>query len=193
MILGDITRVPAILLAISWSFVAWRRGLGWWTWALGIAAITHLSAVAAVTLFPLPAQAEVIEEGRRFQSASNNLVPFRSLANAIASGGYPAVIHQSLGNFVMLLPLGVYGPLLWRPMRSWKAALAVALMVSLGIELLQLGISGFLGYTYKIADIDDLILNAAGVMAGYLVLRVLGRWAGLNGRGSLELPSVSGP
>lgn len=183
MILGDFTRVPAVLLAVAWSVFAWRRGFGWWTWAIGMAAIAHLSAVASVTLFPLPVQPEVIAEGRRFQTASNNLVPFKSLATALATGGYPSVIDQSLGNFLMLVPLGTYGPLLWQWMRSWKAAIAVGLSASCGIELLQLAISGLLGYTYKIADIDDVILNTAGVMAGYVALRILGkRWGGLEDR-----------
>ncbi|HYI65419.1 MAG TPA: VanZ family protein [Candidatus Limnocylindrales bacterium] len=163
------------MLAVAWSVFVWRRDLGWWTWVIGIAAIAHLSVVASVTLFPLPVQPEVIAEGRRFQTASNNLVPFRSLANALATGGYRSVIDQSVGNFLMLVPLGIYGPLLWRRMRSWKSALAVGLSASFGIELLQLAISGVLGYTYKIADIDDVILNTAGVMTGYLVVRMLGR------------------
>ena len=184
MILGDFTRVPAALLAVAWSVFVWRRGLGWWTWAIGMAAIVHLSAVASVTLFPLPVQPEVIAEGRRFHAASNNLVPLKSLANALATGGYPSVISQSAGNFLMLVPLGIYGPLLWRGMSSWKAALAVGLAASCGIELLQLAISGVLGYTYKIADIDDVILNTAGVIAGYAVVRFLGRWARLEDRAS---------
>ena len=182
MILGDFTRVPAVLLVIAWSVFVWRRGLGWWTWAIGIAATAHLSAVASVTLFPLPVEPEVIAEGRRFQTASNNLVPFKSLANALATGGYPSVIDQSVGNFLMLLPLGIYGPVLWQWMGSWKFALAVGLSASCGIELLQLAISGVLGYTYKIADIDDVIPNTAGLMAGYVVVRILGRWMGLDSR-----------
>ena len=38
---------------------------------------------------------------------------------------------------------------------------------SLIVETTQLAISVLLGFTYKIADIDDLILNSAGVVVGY--------------------------
>lgn len=182
MILGDFTRVPAVLIAIGWSVVVWRRGYGWWTWALGIAAIAHLSTVASVTLFPLPVQPEVIAQGREFGDARNNIVPLASLVNAVSTGNYPSVINQSVGNLLMLAPLGLYGPLLWSRMRSWNVAVAVGLAVGLAVELLQLGISTYLGFTYKIADVDDLILNTAGVAIGYLAFRVAAPWIDLNDR-----------
>lgn len=182
MILGDFTRVPAVLIALAWSVIAWRRAYGWWTWGIGVAAIAHMSAVASVTLFPLPVQPEVIAQGREFQDGRNNIVPLASLLNAIATGNYPSVISQSIGNLLMLAPLGLYGPLLWPRMRSWKVAVVVGLAISLAVELLQLGISTYLGYTYKIADIDDLILNTAGVALGYLGFRVAAHWIDLDDR-----------
>lgn len=182
MILGDFTRVPAVLIAIVWSVFAWRRGYGWWTWGIGVAAIAHMSAVASVTLFPLPVQPEVIAQGREFQNAHNNIVPLSSLASAIATGNYPSVISQSIGNLLMLAPLGLYGPLLWPRMRSWKVAVVLGMATSLAVELLQLGISTYLGYTYKIADVDDVILNTVGVALGYLAFRVAARWVDLDNR-----------
>lgn len=176
MISGDFIRLPAILLVLAWSVLAWSRGYGWWTWIIGLVTIAHLSAVASVTFFPLPVQPEVIAQGREYQDARNNIVPLASLLNAIATGGYPSVINQSIGNLVLLAPLGLYGPFLWARMRSWKGVLTVGIGASLSIELLQLGISSYLGYTYKIADVDDVILDTAGVALGYLVFRLVARW-----------------
>lgn len=45
----------------------------------------------------------------------------------------------------------------------------VGLLVSMLIELLQLGISAVLGYTYKITDVDDVILNTIGALHGPLI------------------------
>lgn len=180
MIQGDFTLLPAVAVAIGWSVIVWRRGQGWWTWAIGVAAIAHLSTVASVTLFPLPVQPEVIAQGREFQNARNNVVPLASVVNAIVTGNYPSVISQSIGNLLMLAPLGLYGPLLWSRMRSWRAAVMVGLAVSLAVELLQLGISMYLGYTYKIADVDDLILNTAGVALGYFLFRMAAQWLDLH-------------
>jgi glycopeptide antibiotics resistance protein len=169
MISGDIVYVLAVPVVLGWSVVAYRRAHGWLTWGLGVLAIVHLSAVVNLTLFPLPVQAEVIAEGREFHDARNNFVPLASLLSALATGSNPSVISQSIGNLLMLAPLGFYGPRLWPRIRSWQAAVLVGFLTSLGIELTQLGISSYLGYTYKIADVDDLILNTAGVALGYAV------------------------
>lgn len=185
MVQGDFTLFPAVAVAIAWSVITWRRGEGWWTWAIGVVVIAHLSAVVSFTLLPLPVQPEVIAQGREFQTAHNNVVPLASVVNAIVTGNYPSVVSQSIGNLLLLAPFGFCGPLLWPRLRSWRVMLLAGLAVSLTVELLQLGISMFLGYTYKIADIDDLIFNTAGVMLGYLVFCVADRWL------DLERPSKS--
>ena len=53
--------------------------------------------------------------------------------------------------------------------RSTPSALSLlaGIAFSLIVETTQLAISVLLGFTYKIADIDDLILNSAGVVVGY--------------------------
>jgi glycopeptide antibiotics resistance protein len=175
MIEGNFVLTPAAIVAVAWLAIAVRRGFGPWTAAVGLVAIGHFAAVVAVTLFPLPVQAEVIEEHRAAQLASNNLVPFVSLVNAVASGGYPAVISQSVGNFLMLAPFSVYAPLLLRRLRPFHLTMLAGLAFSLLVEASQLAISTVLGFTYKIADVDDVILNTAGVAVGYvgfLVLRI---------------------
>lgn len=168
MIEGIFVLTPATIIAVAWLVVVVRRRLGIWSAAVGLVAIGHVAGVAAVTLFPLPVQAEVIEEHRAMQLASNNLVPFASLINAVATGGYPAVISQSLGNFLMLAPFAVYAPLLFRRLRPFHMTLLAGLAFSLTVEATQLGISTVLGFTYKLADIDDVILNTAGVAVGYV-------------------------
>lgn len=173
MISGDIVYFLAIPLALGWSMISIRRAHGWLTWGLGILAIVHLAAVVGLTLFPLPVQAEVIAEGREFHDARNNFVPLTSLLGALATGNNPSVVSQSIGNLLMLAPVGMYGPRLWPWIRSWRAAVLVAFLASLGIELTQLAISSYLGYTYKVADVDDLILNTAGVALGYAVCQRL--------------------
>ena len=52
------------------------------------------------------------------------------------------------------------------------------LAVSVAIEGTQLGLSLLMGYWYRVADVDDLILNTAGVLLGYGAFRlgdILGR------------------
>lgn len=55
-------------------------------------------------------------------------------------------------------------------------ALAFGMMLSLGIELSQLtGLWGIYPCAYRQFDVDDLILNVGGVMAGFLIARGLRR------------------
>jgi glycopeptide antibiotics resistance protein len=66
----------------------------------------------------------------------------------------------------MLLPLGIYLPLLYTRLRkaySIFAVLLICFLVSVGIELLQLATS------YRSADIDDVILNTLGGGTGFII------------------------
>jgi len=152
-----------------------RVGLAPSTIWVGLAAIAHIAAVVALTLFPLTAQREVIQEGRALQLASNNFIPVMNTIDAIGQGRQSAVLRLALGNIAALAPLGVYGPFLWPRLRRWQAVLMAGIGASLAVETAQLLISTALGYTYRVADVDDVIFNAAGVMLGYAVYRLLAR------------------
>lgn len=77
---------------------------------------------------------------------------------------------QNLGNFVMLLPLGIYLPLIYRRLRKayyFFVVLLICFLVSVGIELLQLATS------YRSTDIDDVILNTLGGSLGFLIYQLI--------------------
>lgn len=48
----------------------------------------------------------------------------------------------------------------------------IALAVGLSIELIQAGIGVLLGYFYRIVDVNDVLLNALGVLVGYGAFQV---------------------
>jgi glycopeptide antibiotics resistance protein len=86
---------------------------------------------------------------------------------------YKTFGKQNLGNFVMLLPLGIYLPLMYkksrRPIRFFFVGF-ICFLTSAGIELVQLATS------YRSTDVDDVVLNTAGGCCGFiffLLLRVL--------------------
>ena len=82
---------------------------------------------------------------------------------------YATLDKQVVGNFIMLLPLGIYLPLLYRKLRSFPgffAILFICLFVSIGIELLQLVTS------YRSVDIDDVILNTLGGCFGFIIYQL---------------------
>ncbi|MEQ2443500.1 VanZ family protein [Pseudoflavonifractor sp. CLA-AP-H29] len=77
------------------------------------------------------------------------------------------VRYMLLGNAVMFLPLGFFPALLWRQPRWWRSVLAAG-GASLFIEIIQI----FVG---RSSDINDLILNTLGGLAGYGLYRLLAR------------------
>lgn len=75
-------------------------------------------------------------------------------------------------NVIMLIPFGVYLPLLYGKVDSAKKAAKYGFFLSLSIEVLQLIIKVTLG-SGRIADINDIIANTLGAAIGYLILNKL--------------------
>lgn len=105
-----------------------------------------------------------------------NAVPFRTIGGYLSDGDLPVQIRvrNLSGNLVMLAPLG----LVLAAVTRWRLArVAVCvLMVSASIELWQLLVA-----TGRSVDVDDVILNVTGGIAGWALgvalLRVLERVA----------------
>lgn len=89
---------------------------------------------------------------------------FNSTLLAMARGTYTAgswVWAMVLGNVLMLVPFGLLAPLLWERLRWWRV-LPAGLGFILVVELLQ-------PLTGRSFDIDDVLLNFLGVLAGALL------------------------
>ncbi len=80
--------------------------------------------------------------------------------------GSLASLFNLLGNVVILIPLGVLLPVMFRPMRRIWLFVPLMAVICAGVEWLQWRTG--LG----IADVDDSILNFAGAMAGWIVARL---------------------
>ncbi|MDO4566743.1 MAG: VanZ family protein [Oscillospiraceae bacterium] len=100
--------------------------------------------------------------------ASVNLTPFKTIKlyiRGVARGLVPPVDFavNMLGNLLAFAPMAFFLPLLFESQRKWyRTALSSALAVCL-IELLQLV------FQKGSCDIDDLILNVAGVILFYFI------------------------
>lgn len=75
-------------------------------------------------------------------------------------------LYQIVGNLIMLLPLGLFLPLLYKSCRKVYITTLIGFVFSFFIEISQ----GILGRT---ADIDDLIFNTVGVVIGYFTYKIL--------------------
>ena len=98
-----------------------------------------------------------------------NLEPFYTISRFwfhYRRTGSLASLFNLLGNVVILIPLGVLLPILFRPMRRIWLAVPLLAVVCAGVEWLQ-------WYTgLGVADVDDSILNFIGAMAGWIVTRL---------------------
>lgn len=73
---------------------------------------------------------------------------------------------NSFLNVLLFIPLGVLLPLLWKRFKNPLRAVLFGLLVSAGIEFLQL-------FTYRATDINDLITNTLGTLVGWCIGRIL--------------------
>lgn len=75
-------------------------------------------------------------------------------------------IEISILNILLFLPLGVLLPLMWEEFQSLKRTALFGFGLSLLIETLQI-------FTFRVSDVDDLITNTLGTIAGYVLVSVL--------------------
>jgi glycopeptide antibiotics resistance protein len=115
---------------------------------------------------------DTVAAAREAAHLEHNAEPFATIARQLAGRPDAADLTQLVGNLLLLAPLGVYGPVLSRALRSLPALLLAGALLSIAIELGQLGLSELYGFPIRIADVDDVILNTAGVIVGYAVWRL---------------------
>jgi len=104
------------------------------------------------------------------QEGPANLVPFKTiLPYLLGEKGLLIGAINLLGNIVLLVPIGFLVPIVFRNM-TWEKTLAIAVASGFFIEGMQVVLH--LG----IFDIDDVILNAIGVVTGYWAFVILANW-----------------
>jgi len=128
--------------------------------------------VGVLAIGPLPLDPDSIAAAREAALLDHNAIPFATLERQLTSGFSRDATIQLAGNLLLLVPLGVYGPGLWGAVRSWPVLLVAGIAVATVIELGQLGLSELYGFPIRIADVDDVILNAAGVLIGFVAWRL---------------------
>ncbi|MFD9337413.1 VanZ family protein [Streptomyces sp. NPDC060028] len=118
--------------------------------------------LARLTLEPSAASAALVH---------SNLHPGSSISAYLDGPSTIEAVRQLGGNLLLGLPFGVLLPVLLPPARGLLRVAAVTVCLMTLVELIQ----GAL-VTGRVFDIDDVILNTAGALLGYLLIgRRLGR------------------
>jgi glycopeptide antibiotics resistance protein len=166
---GYLVLLPAAPIA---AWILRRRAERRWT-LLALLALTHVTLVVALTIFPIPIAGQDFYRQTRGMSDDNE-VPFATIASQLQHLTWDT-FRQLVGNALALAPLGIYGPGLWPALRDWRRFLVVAAAFGVGIELTQFAGSLMEGFTYRVTDIDDAIMNAAGAIAAFFMWRPIER------------------
>ena len=119
-------------------------------------------AILFITLYP----EELVPAGEQ----NVHLIPFQSMAEMITNAEGPGVLLRNIGlNILLFVPFGyLFGAKRTVSRRIILKATLAGLLLSLGVEAAQY----FLGRT---TDVDDVILNTFGALAGCVAWTVLGR------------------
>ena len=88
-----------------------------------------------------------------------HLTPFETIGGQLAALPSDESLTQLLGNTLLVMPWGFFLPLLWEKFRRLLPVAGMCLALTVFIESTQL----FIGRT---VDVDDLLLNFLGSMAG---------------------------
>ncbi|WP_052088459.1 VanZ family protein [Paenibacillus wynnii] len=101
---------------------------------------------------------------------SFNLIPFDSIKQYINNKddyNFNTWFMNLMGNFMMLMPLGVLLPVLHKRFRKFKNFIVFLIGINLTIETFQY-YSG-----YGSLDIDDVIMNSSGGIVVYMIIKAI--------------------
>ena len=101
-----------------------------------------------------------------------NLEPFKEIVrfwNYRDQLGMGAFLLNVVGNVVAFMPCGFFLPIVSRRSKKWYNTIFISAGFSLGVEVTQL-ISRVGSF-----DVDDIMLNTAGGILGYITYRIVQR------------------
>lgn len=156
----------------------WRMRDGWWRLVVRTTLAIYAAVLIGLVFFPLPLppwHVPAFDQGPGlgpWPLPWANLTPFATIGPAIGLGPDWPQYWTLLGNIAAFVPLGVFVGLAGPDRGSWRRAFGLGLAATVAIESSQLGLSLLMGYPYRNADIDDVIVNLAGTLLGYGGLRL---------------------
>lgn len=176
--------IVAVVLGVIFVVHGWLTGARRRTIISRLFGVVYGSWVVSMTLLPfalgpLGSGAGLDEYWRN----SVNLVPGETIELYLNSNLGRVAWQNLIGNLLLLVPFGALGPLAWRKLDRWSRVIGAGLSISVSIEVLQFAKRFFdmTGMTRSV-DIDDVLLNTAGVAIGYAAYRVVRGIGRLFGR-----------
>lgn len=143
-----------------------RRGSFSWKWeAVQLLFLINLAVISRMVFHPMETNngqiMPLVFDAATAWPFRINLIPFVNLFDYETNR---SMWLNVIGNAAMFIPTGILTPLLYKHLDSLKKTVLTGFLISLTIEILQLP------FAVRASDVDDLILNTAGCLAGYGIL-----------------------
>jgi len=156
-----------VLISIVILVVLWRRTHNLsFLFFLSIFEVYVLFAIDKV-FFPIQVSGQYVDVMKDVPIQSQiNLVPFYFDQYGLTPASFWGIVE----NIILTIPFGFGLNFIARV--KTKNFILLAFALGAGIETVQLIVSLVLGYPYRTTDINDVIMNAAGVLLGYALFKV---------------------
>ena len=130
----------------------------------------YILLLIAVVFFPIPVQDKMLEILKEENPGYKyNFIPFKSIIYILKSNDFYNSLIQIGGNLCLLIPLGIYVPLVWTKFKKIGLFLLLMFFTSFFIESIQFILGILINYQYRVVDCDDIILNTIGSLFGFLI------------------------
>lgn len=177
---------PVIVVLFTVPYIAWSYHKYGSVLSLRVLIVysflLYLLCVYCLVILPLPAP----EKAAALHGHKAQLIPFSFIADIAKQmqiqPGQPAswlgiftgsAFWTTLFNLFMTMPFGVY--LRYYFCYSWRKTLWLSFLLSLFFELTQLsGLYFIYPGSYRLFDVDDLIVNTTGSMIGFALAKPVG-------------------
>jgi len=147
----------------------------WWTAA--VALIAYFALLIRIVVFkaiPIIHLGHVRLKFSGTHTGPGNFMPFNTIWPLLSGGTNHLIAMVNLvGNIVPFMPVGFLAPFVYRRM-TWYKSLVLAIATGLAMEVTEVV------FRVGIFDVDDIILNAFGVMLGYWLFAIFHRRSDLS-------------
>ncbi|MGB4581498.1 MAG: VanZ family protein [Coriobacteriia bacterium] len=174
-LLGSVLFWPTIIALVATAARFYRTGAGGTRTFFALVFVLYLSVLVEIAFFPLPfdfQEMALLQSSASYIRPEANLIPFRTIFMAlqdVTPMGIRFMIRNFLGNFLLLLPLGLLMPMLLPNFSHSRRAFAFVAATAFSLEFLQfLGTFLVFRINWRVVDVDDILLNILGGMLGFL-------------------------
>lgn len=104
-----------------------------------------------------------------FWEQNVNFIPFKTIVLYLKAEhmNTSIAVNNLVGNFIILLPLGLFLPFLFKRCKKLTSVVTIVFITSFCIELIQFSLQ------IGMADIDDVIINTIGAMFGFAIYKLI--------------------